>query len=142
MRHADEGRVEVGGSDCDQGQEEAQSREAKRRRVFVEGREDKECNMDCGGSAQEEGNAKEEGSVEEGGGVQEEGFAVEEPGTYEAERNKRVAKVQEQLQLLLSAKYSMWVGSICGFLLFFGCGCSLFPFARTRSLACGQWSLT
>ena len=38
--------------------------------------------------------------------------------TYEAERNKRVANVQDRLQLLLSVKSSMWVGSISRFLYF------------------------
>ena len=70
MRHAYEGIVEVGGSDCDQGQEEAERREARYKRVFVKGKEDKKCNKDYGGSVQEERNAEEEGNGEEGGGVQ------------------------------------------------------------------------
>ena len=126
----------MGGNNCDQGIEdweanlnvqgtgEAGRREASCGRVFVEGGEDIECIRDYGGAAQEVGNVEEEGSVEEGVGAQEEGFVVQQPNTYEAERNKHVAKVQERLQLLLSAKSSMWVGSICGFLLFLGCGCS------------------
>ena len=79
--------------------------------------------------------------VEEGGGVEEEGLLVQQLGTYEVERNKRVAKVQEWLQLLLSAKCNMWVGPIFGFLLFLGCGCFFFPFTQTGTGACGQWSL-
>ena len=74
MKHADEGRVEVGGSNFDQGQEEGEGREARRRRVFVEGRKDNVRNTDCGGSAQEESNAKEEGSVEEGGAFRTKGL--------------------------------------------------------------------
>ena len=109
----------------DQGQGEEERQEARCRRVFVEGREDIECIKDCGGGAQEEGHVEEEGSVEEGVGAQKEGFVMEQPNTYEAERNKHVTKVQERLQLLSSAKFSMWVGSICEFLLFLGCGCSL-----------------
>ena len=107
---AHEGRGEAGGSKCDQGiedceanskvlgQGEAQRREARCGRLFVERRTDSD----------------EEWSVEEGG-VQEEGLADQQPNTYEAERNKRVAKVQERLQLLLSAKSRMWVSSIFGF---------------------------
>ena len=67
----------------DQGQEEVGRREARCRRVFVEGREDIEYIRDCGGSAHEEGNVEEEGSVGEGGGVQEEGFVVQQPNTYD-----------------------------------------------------------
>ena len=111
--HALEGRGEAGGGQCDQGiedceanskvlgQGEAERQEARCGRLFVEIRED----------------AKEEWSVEEGG-VREEGLADQQPNTYEAERNKRVAKVQERLQLLLSAKSKMWVSSIYGFCLF------------------------
>ena len=47
-------------------------------------------------------------------------LVMQQPNTYEAERNKRVAKVQERLQLLLSAKSSMWVGSISGFFVILG----------------------
>ena len=59
--------------------------------MFVEGREDKKCNKDCGGSAEEEGN------VEEGGGIQDEVFVVQQPCIYKAEHNTRVAKVHERL---------------------------------------------
>lgn len=90
-------------------------------------KEDIECIRDCGGGAHEEENVEEEGSVEKGVDAQEDGFVVQQPNTYKAKRNKHVAKVQEQLQLLLSAKSSMMVGLICGFLLFLDCGCSLFP---------------
>jgi hypothetical protein len=91
----------------------------------------------CG--TQEEGNVGEEGSVEEGIGAQEVGFVVQQPNTYKAKRNKRVAKIQERLPLLLSAKSSMWVGSICGFSLFLGCGCSV----SLVRLNCkhGMWSM-
>jgi hypothetical protein len=41
------------------------------------------------------GNVEEEGSVEEGVGAQKKGFVVQQPNTYEAERNKHVAKIQE-----------------------------------------------
>ena len=151
-RHAAKGSGEAGGSNYgqgvedweanfnDQGREEAERREAKCGRVFVEGREDTKCIGDCGGNAQEEGNVDEEGSAEEGGGVEEEGFGDQQPNTYEAERNKRVANVQERLQLLLSAKCSMWVGLTSGFFVFLGCGCCLFPFTRTGTMACGQRS--
>jgi hypothetical protein len=101
--------------------------------VFVEGREDIECNRDCGGATQEEGNVEEEESVGESG------FVVEQPNTYEVERNKHVAKVQERLQILLSAKTNMWVGSICGFLLFLGCGCCLSPVCSNCKH--GMWSM-
>jgi hypothetical protein len=151
LSHADGGRGEVGGKNCDQGIKdwevnlnnqghgEAERREARFRQVFMEGKEDIECIRDCGGGTQEEGNVEEEGSVEEGVGTQEEGFAVQQPNTYEADRNKRVTKVQERLQLLFTAKSSMWVGSICGFSLFLGCGCSL----SSSRLNCkhGMWSM-
>ena len=151
LSRAADGRGEVGGNNChqrvqdweadltDQGQGEAEKQEASCRRVFVEGRKDIESIGDCGGGMQEEGHVQKEKKVEVGVGAEEEAFGVQQPNTYEAERNKRVAKVQERLQLLLSAKSDMWVGLISGFLLFLGSGCSLFPFARTGSLACGQW---
>ena len=138
--HAVEGKREAGGSNCglgvevweanlnDRGGEEAERWEAKSGRVFVEGREDRECIRGCGGYAEEEG------SAEGGGSVQEVGFADEQPNTYESERNKHVAYVRERLQLLLSAKSSMWVPYIFGFLLLLGYGCFHFSFARTRTI--------
>jgi hypothetical protein len=149
--HADEGRKEVGGNNCDQGIHdwgaslnvqgpgEAGRREASCGRVFIEGGEDIECNMDCGGVAQEEGNVEDEGFREDGVGALEEGFAVQQPNTYEAERNKRVAKVQERLQILLSAKTSMWVGSFCGFLLWLSSGCC--PYPVHSNCEHGMWSV-
>ena len=131
----------MGGNNCDQGVEdweanlsdkgqgEVEKQDARYRQVFVERREDIECIRDRGGSVQEEGHVEEEGSVEEGVGAEDKGFAMQQPITYKAERNKRVANAQERLQLLLNAKLSMWVGSNSGFLLFLGGGCSLFPFA-------------
>ena len=137
LSHADEGRGEVGGINshhgvedweanlCDQGRGGAERQHARCRRVFVEGREHIDCSREYGGGAQEEEHVEEDGSVEEGIGAKEEGFVVQEPNTYESERNKRVAKVQGRLQLLLSAKISMWVAIISRFLLFLGVGCSL-----------------
>ena len=128
--HAYERRGEVGGNNCEQGIEGweadlnvqgpggAERREGSCGRFIVGGEEDTECSKDCGGAAQEEGSVEQEGSVEEGVGAQEDGSGVHQTNTYEAARNKRVAKVQERLQLLLSAKTSMWVGPICGFWLF------------------------
>ena len=133
--NAHEGRGEARGTKNDQGiedyqanskvlgQGEAERREDRCRRLFVEGRED----------------AEEECSVEEGG-VPEEGLAEHQPNPYEAERNIRVAKVQERLQLLLSAKSRMWVSSFYGFLFLVGSKYLLFPFARTGTMACGEWS--